>query len=137
MADITMITESEAMQKIGVTSRTTMRNYGINHAFPKPVRNRPKQYLLAEVERWILNGGVNQRCQPETNHAITEAYRALDQKIDNAKPVMVPDGWKLVPVDPTAEMVWAAKGVLGNTVGWDYFLNAYGAMLVAAPEVGR
>lgn len=61
MANIEMITEMEAMQKIGVTSRTTMRNYVLNHSFPKPVRNRPKKFLLAEVERWILNGGVNQR----------------------------------------------------------------------------
>lgn len=61
MANIEMITELEAMQKIGVASRTTMRNYVLNYSFPKPVRNRPKKYLLAEVERWILNGGVNQR----------------------------------------------------------------------------
>ncbi|AVV39280.1 MULTISPECIES: AlpA family transcriptional regulator [Pantoea] len=61
MANIEMIFESEAMQKIGVTSRTTMRTYVLNHSFPKPVRNRPKKYLLAEVEQWILNGGVNQR----------------------------------------------------------------------------
>lgn len=61
MANIEMITEMEAMQKIGVTSRTTMRTYVLNYAFPKPVRNRPKKYLLAEVEKWILNGGVNQR----------------------------------------------------------------------------
>lgn len=61
MANIEMITEMEAMRKIGVTSRTTMRTYVLNYSFPKPVRNRPKQYLLAEVESWILNGGVNQR----------------------------------------------------------------------------
>ncbi|QGY29039.1 helix-turn-helix transcriptional regulator [Pantoea cypripedii] len=61
MADIEMITEKEAMQKIQVTSRTTMRNYVNHYAFPKPVTNRPKKYLLAEVEKWILNGGVNQR----------------------------------------------------------------------------
>lgn len=61
MANIEMITEMEAMQKIGVTSRTTMRNYILNHSFPKPVRNRPKQFLLTEVEKWLLNGGVNQR----------------------------------------------------------------------------
>jgi hypothetical protein len=61
MADIEMITEKEAMQKIQVNSRTTMRNYVLYYAFPKPVMNRPKKYLLAEVEKWILNGGVNQR----------------------------------------------------------------------------
>ena len=61
MADIEMITEKEAMKKIQVNSRTTIRNYVLNYAFPKPVTNRPKKYLLAEVEKWILNGGVNQR----------------------------------------------------------------------------
>jgi len=61
MANIEMITEQEAMRKIGVSSRTTMRTYAIKCNFPKPVRNRPKKYLLDEVEGWILNGGVNQR----------------------------------------------------------------------------
>lgn len=61
MAEIELITESEVMSKLRVTSRTTIRTYTEKMGFPKPIRNRPKLYILAEVDRWILNGGVNQR----------------------------------------------------------------------------
>lgn len=44
-----------------------------------------------------------------------------------------PDGWKLVPVEPTQEMIWSAKTVLASTVGWDSFKMAYAAMLASAP----
>ena len=61
MAEIELISEKEVMEKLKVSSRTTIRIYTIKWGFPKPIRNRPKFYLLAEVDRWILNGGVNQK----------------------------------------------------------------------------
>jgi len=61
MADIELISEKEVMEKLRVSSRMTIRNYTVRWGFPKPVRCRPKLYLLADVDRWILNGGVNQR----------------------------------------------------------------------------
>ncbi|MDQ1214546.1 helix-turn-helix transcriptional regulator [Pantoea anthophila] len=61
MADIELITEAEVMRKLRVSSRTTIKNYTEKMGFPKPIRMRPKLYILAEVDRWILNGGVNQR----------------------------------------------------------------------------
>lgn len=55
-----------------------------------------------------------------------------DESHSGSSPV-VPDGWKLVPVEPTKEMIDA---------GWSYYmttkspssLGVYGAMLAAAPE---
>ena len=47
---------------------------------------------------------------------------------------MIPDGWKLVPSEATAEMIWAAKYVMSSTVGWDSFKEAYRAMIAAAPQ---
>ncbi|MDU1575385.1 AlpA family transcriptional regulator [Pantoea sp. FDAARGOS_194] len=61
MAGIELISEKEVMEKLRVSSRMTIRNYTVRWGFPKPVRSRPKLYLLADVDRWILNGGVNQR----------------------------------------------------------------------------
>jgi predicted DNA-binding transcriptional regulator AlpA len=61
VANIEMIGEKEVMAKLKIRSRMTIFNYVKLHNFPKPVRTHPKQYLLADVEKWILNGGVNQR----------------------------------------------------------------------------
>ena len=68
------------------------------------------------------------------------AYRELLEFRRNAangnpwQPVTVPDGYALVPVEPTQEMVWAAKNVLKHTVGWDSFVELYKAILSAAPK---
>lgn len=61
MADIELISEKDVMEKLKVSSRMTIWTYTHKMGFPKPVRSRPKLYLLAEVDKWILNGGVNQR----------------------------------------------------------------------------
>ncbi|CNH67907.1 helix-turn-helix transcriptional regulator [Yersinia pekkanenii] len=61
MSSTDMIEEKEVMAKLRISSRMTIWKYTKVYNFPLPVRTHPKQYLLAEVERWILNGGVNQR----------------------------------------------------------------------------
>lgn len=61
MADIEMISETEAMGLLKVSSRATLWKYTKNHNFPKPIRTHPKQYLKSEVEGWILKGGINPR----------------------------------------------------------------------------
>ncbi|EKK4079439.1 AlpA family transcriptional regulator [Cronobacter dublinensis] len=61
MVNTEMISEKEVMEKLKVSSRMTIWTYTHKLGFPKPVRSRPKLYLLAEVEQWILNGGVNQK----------------------------------------------------------------------------
>ncbi|MES3218617.1 hypothetical protein [Klebsiella aerogenes] len=50
---------------------------------------------------------------------------------------VIPDGYVMVPREPTAEMIWAAKYAIPSTVGWQSFKDVYIAMLAAAPqEVG-
>lgn len=61
MANIEMIDEKEVMEKLKIASRMTIWKYIKLHNFPKPVRTHPKQFLLADVDNWILNGGVNQK----------------------------------------------------------------------------
>lgn len=43
------------------------------------------------------------------------------------------DGWKLVPIEATREMIWAGKENI-SIVGCESFQRAYQAMLAAAPK---
>jgi predicted DNA-binding transcriptional regulator AlpA len=61
MAESILIKEKEVMEKLEITSRTTMWKYCHIYNFPKPVRTHPKSYLRRDVEAWILRGGVNQQ----------------------------------------------------------------------------
>jgi hypothetical protein len=45
---------------------------------------------------------------------------------------VIPNGYVMVPKEPTAEMIWAAKYCFTSTPGWDVFKSAYIAMLAAA-----
>ncbi len=56
-----LIAESEVMEILLISSRQTIWNYINHYGFPKPIRTRPKAYLREDVERWIRNGGVNQK----------------------------------------------------------------------------
>lgn len=59
--NIEFIDEKEVMEKLKISSRMTIYNYTKKFNFPRPVRTHPKQYLEAEVNNWILNGGTNQK----------------------------------------------------------------------------
>lgn len=61
MSDTALIKEDEVMEKLHISSRTTMWNYRNRYNFPLPVRTRPKAYLRSAVDSWLLNGGVNQK----------------------------------------------------------------------------
>lgn len=61
--------------------------------------------------------------------ALVKALPVLDGKVQ-----AIPDGWKLVPIEPTTEMVWAGKEELSSTVGWESFKQAYKAMVNASPS---
>ncbi|RWT36292.1 hypothetical protein DN464_25570 [Enterobacter cloacae] len=58
------------------------------------------------------------------------AYRAaMLQAADGNSPV-IPDGWKLVPIDPTKDMLRAGQSVVGF---WLNTVHCYSKMLAAAP----
>lgn len=90
---------------------------------------------MENVMAWIL------RLPVPTEGATAKAGR-LKNSIDACRAAMLaqpvsqgyklPDGWKLVPVEPTEEMLRAA-----NRNGDAYSVNAYRAMLAAAPEGGN
>lgn len=53
-----------------------------------------------------------------------------------ASAVQSPDGWKLVPIEPTRQMMSQGHFALGGT-DRGKFRRIYQAMLAAAPEVGK
>jgi len=60
-----------------------------------------------------------------------EAYRA-------GMAAAVPEGWKLVPVEPTQAMVVQGAGIIddnGGNARWGDIREAWDAMLSASPEV--
>ena len=44
---------------------------------------------------------------------------------------VIPDGWKLVPIDPTKDMLRAGQSVVGF---WLNTVHCYSKMLAAAPQ---
>lgn len=61
---------------------------------------------------------------------INDAFRdAMLQGADGNSPV-IPDGWKLVPIDPTKDMLRAGQSVVGF---WLNTVHCYSKMLSAAP----
>ena len=52
----------------------------------------------------------------------------------------VPDGWKLVPIEPTEEMLSSGDNQMpqfsGNETGYDVAKDVYWAMVFAAPDDG-
>lgn len=84
--------------------------------------------------RDFIDGGWS--CQ---EYVELERYQATmtnqsEQVLDMVNSPVIPDGWVMVPVEPTAEMIWAAKYVMTSTVGWDSFKEAYKSMIAAAPQ---
>jgi len=59
-------------------------------------------------------------------HNVVRILRATAVALEAAKPAAVPAGYVLVPVEPTDEMLWAAKKSRGG------YREMYGAMLAAS-----
>ena len=66
------------------------------------------------------------------------AYRAAmlqggnhtEQNLDMVNSPVIPDGWQLVPIDPTKDMLRAGQSVVGF---WLNTVHCYSKMLAAAP----
>lgn len=70
---------------------------------------------------------IAQAAQPAHAHAIDTSPERVEKQAGN---VQVPEGWKLVPVEPTEAMLKA-----GNKHTWPYpCVYSYKAMLSAAPS---
>ncbi|EPH0147728.1 hypothetical protein RFE02_002105 [Klebsiella pneumoniae] len=120
------------------------------HAQPAPVV--PDAYVRDERGRMMLNGvcepkigfgaGWNACRAAMLNHSGDATEKGAVIGIDLASGpdcsvevrYVAPPGYVMVPKEPTAEMIWAAKYCFTSTPGWDVFKSAYIAMLAAAPQ---
>lgn len=105
---------------------------------PAPV-SVPEPIKRNDADGWWMYKGrrVGGGCAEWYNRALDDCRAAMLQGADGNSPV-VPDGWVMVPVEPTAEMQSAAAGAIrfdttpinklwtGNAV--------YRAMIAAAPQ---
>lgn len=94
----------------------------------------PHQMALRIVELEDIAEIVGQSAG-ERAKRITELQDALElaeEAVRAKQPPVVPEGWQLVPVEPTMDMVSAATH---KSVGFGT-LAAYRAMLAAAPKLG-
>lgn len=76
----------------------------------------------------------------EVRESVSEIVRILEAPEANPAP-SVPEGWKLVPIEPTTIMKQCAGSVevgdsdIGRVVlSWDEIESIYAAMINAAPE---
>lgn len=91
-----------------------------------------RDVLLRDMVDYFTEAGL-----PED---LLERYRSVELAALSAPPAAgVPEGWKLVPMEPTAEMVQAALDkpafdALGDLLPWSHITRtSYAAMLDASP----
>ncbi|CAM7771913.1 siphovirus Gp157 family protein [Klebsiella michiganensis] len=110
----------------------------------KPMPNPLSMYAvdavaaIAEVKGWnacraaMLQAGDTVR---DLSTPVDPQVAEYEQNVLQAgnSPV-IPEGYVMVPKEPTSEMIWAAKYCFTSTPGWDVFKSAYKAMLAAAPQ---
>lgn len=96
------------------------------------------------VPRWFVEQAAEElRCLHKESAALESdlelAAAGLRLAQATIKSLRVPEGWQLVPVEPTPEMLdegatHCGDGMLGSKEEAD---NVYRAMLAAAPKVGE
>ena len=112
----------------------------------QPIETAPKdQTFLAVLNcagqqtictmRWAVAEAKNSRPDSKTFHVERVTHWMPLPDLPGAQPApIVPEGWKLVPIEPNEDMLWALYGFLvGQLSEPDY--RRYKAMLAAAPEV--
>lgn len=86
------------------------------------------------ITRCACNQG-NPVFKVDLNSDFIKHVKAVSEKFRAGNSPVIPDGYALVPIEPTREMVWAAKDVLISSVGWNIFVAAYKASIAATPQL--
>lgn len=116
------------------------------------VLSRHNQAIVDQRDKALTQLSELARQEPvaEVNHDGTfYGFKALEnmpegnyQLFTRPAPAAVPDGWKLVPLQPTDEMIQAWRNDMSNSyasqyaenIGEDEIVFAHQAMLAVAPE---
>jgi len=72
---------------------------------------------------------------PQAKPVVSQTSQEMNDKVGSGEgvSVKVPEGWKLVPIEPTDEMLDAAQDAVDDTFRLD-IVRTYSAMLAAAPQ---
>ncbi|MGG1954320.1 hypothetical protein [Enterobacter cloacae] len=89
---------------------------------------QPAPVSLTEEQRAMLRD-MDDEIVAELDEEERICRAAMLQGADGNSPV-IPDGWKLVPIDPTKDMLRAGQSVVGF---WLNTVHCYSKMLAAAP----
>lgn len=94
---------------------------------------RRKEWISGQQYSYVLLEEVEAMVDEACRAAMLQAEPVTTANKLGNSPV-IPDGYVMVPREPTSEMIWAAKYCFTSTPGWDVFKSAYIAMLAAAPQ---
>ncbi|GJK13933.1 hypothetical protein TUM16664_17060 [Enterobacter cloacae] len=79
---------------------------------------------------WLEAVASNPHMHSLTTSTIAMVALELNRKLADCNSPVIPDGWKLVPIDPTKDMLRAGQSVVGF---WLNTVHCYSKMLAAAP----
>ena len=83
---------------------------------------------------WLEAVASNPHMHSLTTSTIAMVALELNRKLADCNSPVIPNGWKLVPIDPTKDMLRAGQSVVGF---WLNTVHCYSKMLAAAPAAPR
>ncbi|WP_392586893.1 hypothetical protein AB3M75_20050 [Serratia ureilytica] len=101
-----------------------------------PLYTAPPVPAVPSFDEWLESTGTHpvgwvREVMEESYNACRAAMLAQQQNQPQNIPNNIPAGWKLVPVDPTKDMLRAGQSVVGF---WLNTIKCYEAMLAVAPQ---
>lgn len=119
-----------AMLQGAVQPQNQQQNIPENIPANTPCKEAPEHIWLQTAGVWPENGEFSELTWCSDNqHEDDTLYVRADVVAGNSP--TIPDGWKLVPVDPTKDMLRAGQSVVGF---WLNTVHCYSKMLAAAPQ---
>jgi len=103
-----------------------LRDIAVEYHGTQQLRER----IARTVRAAMLQGSDNDesRCTNQAAPALDSSPKIAESRCGNSQ--VIPDGWKLVPIDPTKDMLRAGQSVVGF---WLNTVHCYSKMLAAAP----
>ena len=99
---------------------------------PAPVSM--KDHQIRELVNELRDIAVEYHGTQQLRERIARTIRAAMLQGADGKSPVIPNGWKLVPIDPTKDMLRAGQSVVGF---WLNTVHCYSKMLAAAPAAPR
>ncbi|MEG5673374.1 hypothetical protein UXP76_22695 [Enterobacter asburiae] len=94
-----------------------------------PCKEAPEHIWLQTAGVWPENGEFSELTWCSDNQHEDDTLYVRADVVGDKSPV-IPDGWALVPVEPTKDMLRAGQSVVGF---WLNTVHCYSKMLAAAP----